>query len=119
MSDILVVDDHVDTAKVVRKLLQFASHRVEVAHTCAEAREVCKSFKPEVLLCDLNLPDGSGVELVREALLLCPEVCAIAVTGSVLEPQTLLEIGFRAVLTKPIDFAQLQQVMREACVPTG
>ena len=115
MSAILVVDDHADTVKAVRKLLQFASHQVEVAHSCAEARDLCKYFQPEVLLCDINLPDGSGIELAREVLLRCPEVCAIAVTGSVLEAQSLLHIGFRAVLTKPIDFKLLEKVMREVC----
>jgi CheY-like chemotaxis protein len=119
MSAILVVDDHADTVKAVRKLLQFASHRVEVAHSCAEARDLCKYFQPEVLLCDLHLPDGSGVELAREVLQLCPDACAIAVTGSTLDPQTLGGIGFRAVLTKPIDFNHLEKVMREVCVPTA
>ena len=115
MSAILVVDDHADTVKAVRKLLQFASHRVEVAHDCAQARDLCKYFKPEVLLCDINLPDGSGVELAREVMLLCPDVCAIAVTGTPLDQENLEGTGFRAVLTKPVDFNRLQAVIEEAC----
>lgn len=115
---VLVVEDHVDTARAVRKLLQYAGHRAEVAHSCSAARELCKYFRPDVLLCDIVLPDGSGVELAREVMALRPETCAIAITGSAQEQESLLSLGFRAALMKPVDFGQLQKVIREVCLPT-
>ena len=103
MAIILIVEDHSDTARATSKLLRYAGHRVEVACSCAAAREIVKYLVPDVLLCDILLPDGSGVALLRELRPRFPNLCAIAITGSVSNTDALRDDGLQYVFNKPID----------------
>ena len=66
----------------------------------------------DVLVADLNLPDGDGVDLVREAKRTQP-LKAIAVTGrtSEKEREAALRAGFDSYLTKPVDFHELREAL--------
>jgi signal transduction histidine kinase len=62
---ILIVDDH-DSARFWRKnMLSDAGHMVMEAGTLAEGRIVIREFRPEVVILDVNLPDGNGIEFCR------------------------------------------------------
>lgn len=65
-----------------------------------------------VLISDLNLPDGDGVELVRQAKEV-QRIKAIAVTGRDTEQERIvgLKAGFDHYLTKPLNFAELQRAV--------
>ena len=65
---ILLVEDHPDTARAMQRLLGRRGHSVQTAATMAEALRTadCASF--EVLISDIGLPDGSGLELMRRLL---------------------------------------------------
>ena len=63
---ILVVDDSQDTARMMRVLLKGQGHEVKVAFAGREAIEVAKTFRPEVVLLDLDLPDLGGAEVAEE-----------------------------------------------------
>jgi DNA-binding response OmpR family regulator len=67
----------------------------------------------EILICDLNLPDGDGLELAREVKKLQP-LKAIAMTGRDSEQERIagVKAGFDCYLTKPIDFRDLQKALR-------
>jgi DNA-binding response OmpR family regulator len=118
MAAILVVEDHAPTAQVMRRLLTHARHRVAVARCCGEAREIVRTFTPDVVMSDIVLPDGCGAALMRElrdALRQrVPALRAIAVTGSVNDPASLLVNGFDQVLVKPTDFRTVQAAIHDA-----
>ena len=59
-----VVEDHPGTARAVKGFLSGAGFDVEVAMDMASALELAGKIKFDVLLCDLNLPDGTGWELL-------------------------------------------------------
>lgn len=63
---LLLVDDHEDTARALGSLLQRMGHSVQRAHTMDQAREQIASTAFDVVLCDLRLPDGNGLELIDE-----------------------------------------------------
>src|SRR5690606_10974124 len=63
---LLLVEDHADTARVLARLLERIGHTVRTAGTIAAAREAVKSEPFDVVLCDLGLPDGSGLDLIGE-----------------------------------------------------
>jgi DNA-binding response OmpR family regulator len=109
---VLLVEDHADTRAVLSTLLNRCGCQTVTAKNLREARSRLKEMRFEILITDLNLPDGDGLELVREAKKLQP-VKAIAVTGRQSEEERAMgmEAGCDCYLTKPIDFHKLRQAI--------
>lgn len=110
---VLLVEDHTDTRQVLSVLLERCGCQTVTAKTAADARSRLNGMHFDVLISDLNLPDGDGLDLVREA----KEKYAlktIALTGRAApeERQAGLDAGFDFYLTKPIDFHALRQALR-------
>ena len=61
--NILIVEDQVDALEVLRRLLVRIGHQITGATKLAEARAACESGHFDLMICDLLLPDGSGLEL--------------------------------------------------------
>ena len=101
---ILLVEDHRDTAEVVAKLLQYEGHLVDVAGTLNDALRRCRAGNYDVALCDIGLPDGSGLELARTLKHECPGTRFVALTahGMPREVEQAVEAGFDAHLLKPV-----------------
>jgi DNA-binding response OmpR family regulator len=110
---VLLVEDHTDTRAVVSALLNRCGCRTVTAKNLSEARTRLEEMRFEILICDLNLPDGDGLDFVREAKKLQP-LKAIAMTGRDSEQERMagLKAGFDCYLTKPIDFRELQKALR-------
>jgi CheY-like chemotaxis protein len=111
--EILLVEDHADSAAALTKLLRLRGHRVHAVASCAEARQLFQLRATiDLLLVDLGLPDGDGCELLHQ-LLAIRRVPAIAVTGYAM-PQEITrcaQAGFAGHITKPLDMAQLSQMI--------
>jgi CheY-like chemotaxis protein len=101
---ILLVEDHWDSAEATAKLLRQMGHIVLLAPTLAAARGLIETQPFELILCDLNLPDGNGRELVPLARLHCPQARLVALTGDSHsgDGDGLADVGFDAHLVKPI-----------------
>lgn len=110
---VLLVEDHSDTRSVLSTLLNRCGCRTITAKNLREARKRLEEMRFEILISDLNLPDGDGLELVREAKRLQP-LKAIALTGrhSKEERAMGMKAGFDWYLTKPIDFQELRKAIR-------
>ena len=65
MSRILVIDDDVDLAKVVKDSLSVQGHEVHSIHTGTGAFELAKQIKPEIALLDIMLPGITGYQVCR------------------------------------------------------
>jgi PAS domain S-box-containing protein len=63
---VLVVEDEPAAARVLEIMLQRAGYHVAAAASLGEARRVLETIRPAAVLLDLQLPDGSGLELARE-----------------------------------------------------
>ena len=57
---VLVVEDHADTAESLRLLLAGCGFHVTVAHTSQEGLETARKLEPDIVLCDIGLPDSDG-----------------------------------------------------------
>ncbi len=110
---ILLVEDHVDTATAMAELLGELGHEVAVAHSVAEALAVADA-RIDLVLSDLGLPDGNGLDLMRE-LSSRYGLKGIALSGYGMEEdlRRSREAGFERHLTKPINFQALQAVLKE------
>jgi len=62
---LLVIEDNVDAAESLREALQLGGHTVEVAFSGPEGIARARTFRPEVILCDIGLPDMNGYEVAQ------------------------------------------------------
>jgi CheY-like chemotaxis protein len=115
---ILAVDDHEDTLRVLRRLLQLLGYSLATADSATAALNYAATNEFDVLLSDIGLPDENGHDLLRKMKRI-RNVPAIAVSGygSATDIQNSLDAGFCAHLTKPLDcdrlHATIQKVVRE------
>lgn len=111
--NVLLVEDHTDTRTVLATLLNRCGCQTVVAKNLADARTRLHEMRFEILICDLNLPDGDGIDLVREAKEM-HAVKAIALTGRTSDEDrdAGFTAGFDYYLTKPIDFHELREALK-------
>jgi DNA-binding response OmpR family regulator len=107
---VLVVEDNVDVGDAFRVLFEATGRRVSVVRTVAEALAAARADRVDLMLLDLNLPDGSGLEVLEELRegAARPRV-SVALTGRD-EPavmQKCYDLGCAAVLVKPVPAREL------------
>lgn len=106
---VLVVDDAPDALDLVAEILQRAGASVATVLSAAEARSAFDGFRPDVLVCDIAMPEESGYALIRDVRAREPEqggaIPAIALTAyaSLEDRQRALSAGFHRHMAKPID----------------
>jgi DNA-binding NtrC family response regulator len=118
---ILLVEDHADTALALSKLLARRGYVVRVADSVNEARRSALESRIDLMICDVGLPDGSGLDLMRE-LKERAGLRGICMSGHGSEEDVRRSIsaGFAAHLIKPIDVPRLESLIEEvAAEPRG
>jgi CheY-like chemotaxis protein len=111
---ILITEDHADTARVMKMLLERYGMIVQTTGTIAEALDLARQEKFDVLIGDMRLPDGDGFMLNR-AVRQTQNLKSICLSG---DPVTSDDehdpaAGFTAYLTKPVDLPKLLETIRE------
>ncbi|WP_425041052.1 response regulator [Primorskyibacter sp. S187A] len=94
--------------------LESAGHDVIALSSCSEAIQALKTFKPDVLVLDLLIDDGSSIEVASFANYAAPEAEVVYVTGSGMFPRGELfnmVNNLRWVLRKPIQIADLNDMI--------
>lgn len=111
---ILLVDDHEDTLRAMSRLLSRLRHRVTTAASVGAALSAASAGEFDLLISDVGLPDGTGLDLMRELLRRRP-IRGIALTGygTASDVEQTLAAGFEAHLTKPIDLERLEALIRQ------
>jgi CheY-like chemotaxis protein len=113
---ILLVDDSRDFTSFLSKLLSRHGHDVTTAHGLAIAKVICQHGNFDLLICDLGLPDGDGIELA--AIATQDGAKAMALTGRSTDEEIArsLKAGFCAHLVKPVTYEQIIEAMNsEPC----
>ena len=109
---VLVVDDNQDAADSLAELLRHAGHHVDVAYNgmCALAR--VRTRTPEVVLCDLGLPELTGYDFAKAVRReLARTIRLVAISGYA-QPEDIrrsLEAGFDAHVAKPAKPADIER----------
>ena len=110
---ILLVEDHEDTNRSLTSLLRRRGYQVQSALTFQSALELSAKGEFDVLISDLGLPDGSGIDLIQKLASKPP--LGIALTGFGMEQdiRKSREAGFHHHLVKPIDLNKLDALIQE------
>ncbi|MEM5419972.1 MULTISPECIES: hybrid sensor histidine kinase/response regulator [Paraburkholderia] len=113
--NILLIEDHEDTAEVMSQLMRAGGHEVAVAGSVAGALALTASMAFDLVVSDIGLPDGSGIDFIR-AFRAQSTAPAVALTGFGTDDDVRrsVEAGFTAHLTKPVNFEQLERLIEEA-----
>jgi signal transduction histidine kinase len=108
---VLLVEDDQSTCTIMARLLRTTGHTVHMAFNCAETMALVQNEEVDLLLCDLGLPDGNGLDLLAKIRQSGRTMRAIALTGFSAEDDehNTRAAGFDAHLTKPITLEQLAE----------
>jgi PAS domain S-box-containing protein len=109
MFKVLLVEDDGPTLKVMTRLLGKEPYVVKTANTFAAALETASREDFDLVISDIGLPDGSGLELMRQIRdRYAARGIALSGYGMDEDIRKSREAGFLAHLTKPVDFQKLQ-----------
>ena len=120
---VLVVDDNLQNAASLEKLLIALGQEVETAHDGQQALELARTYQPDIVLLDIGLPVMDGYEVAR----LCRQdprlqkITLVAMTGygKDEDKQRSQEAGFNAHLVKPVNLEDLQLLLQHTSTDTS
>jgi CheY-like chemotaxis protein len=111
---ILVVDDHDDTLRSMKLLLSRLGYEVLAADNMSNALRIAEEQHFDILLSDIGLPDGNGLELLKR-IRQRRDVPALALSGFGMDEdvERSRDAGFSDHLTKPVSIDRLQAAIAE------
>jgi DNA-binding response OmpR family regulator len=120
---ILAVDDDHDILKVLKANLELNGYEVSTADTWSKSREILDEVRPDLIILDVMLPDGDGMEICRELRSQMPETPVIMLTArdKVSDKVIGLESGADDYVVKPFEtielLARIKACLRRAAPP--
>lgn len=114
---VLIVEDEVNARENIGRFLQDKGYELLEAGTLAEARALLGRGEGDVILLDVQLPDGYGPTLLYEigAMAVRPPVIVITGYKDIETAVDAMKNGASDFLTKPVDFGQLEKSLHKAC----
>lgn len=112
---VLLVEDHADTLRLMSRLLRRQGYAVHEATSCEQALEVAERERCKVLVSDVELPDCTGLELMRELRARRTGIRGVAVSGHT-GPDHVRQAkaaGFERHVAKPFKFDELVKLIDE------
>ena len=119
MPPVLLIGDVAAPQAAHRLALTRAGFRVRVATSVAQRRLAFAESPPQVVLLDLALPDGSGIDLMQDLLRQRPQtrIIVMSATGSIPQAVEAMRAGAYDFLVRPFDEARLLAAVRSAASP--
>lgn len=117
LKKILLIEDEVIIQSLCRRLLAKSDCELIVAGTLGEAREKMERAAIDLLITDLKLPDGDGVQIIEELRVKYPKTKAMVITGSP-SPESrlerLTELRVTDVVFKPFEVEEFEKAVHKA-----
>jgi CheY-like chemotaxis protein/two-component sensor histidine kinase len=110
---LLLVEDHEDTLRIMVRLLRAYGYTVSPASTVAEAVSLAETEKFDLLISDLGLPDGSGLDVIRH-IKAKQHIPGIALSGFGMDEDIIKSkaAGFDHHMTKPVNIESLETMIQ-------
>jgi signal transduction histidine kinase len=115
---VLIIDDNLDGASSLRDVLEllFGQREVALAHTGPEGLHTARAFHPELVLCDIGLPDMDGYQIARafraDGSLRSAHLVAVSGYAQPEDLQRAAEAGFEWHLAKPLAVDRLRDILQ-------
>lgn len=116
MPTLLVIDDEPNIVYSIQTCLTSDTLQVISASTAKKGIQMVRDYKPDAIMCDVRLPDMSGLDAYQEIKRIDPRIPVIIITAYA-KTETAIEAmrtGAFEYLTKPVDFNRLQEVLKKA-----
>src|SRR5258707_4515885 len=113
---VLVVDDEDGIRQALTRFLSRLGYHVQAAANATEALQLLAAQNPEAVLCELRMPETSGVEPLPKVLAQDPDLAVLMLTA-IDEPRTAIEclkLGAYDYLIKPVDLEELELSLQHA-----
>lgn len=110
---VLIVEDETLFARAVAKHLKKADFDCECAENLMDSRALAKQFQPDLVLLDMRLPDGNGLDLIAELVDKNIKVIVMTAYGEVTDAVQAIKLGADDYLKKPIDLDELLLVVQK------
>jgi DNA-binding NtrC family response regulator len=113
---VLIVDDDEQIARSLAMALKSWTYKTLKARTISEAAEIFAENEPQIILLDIELPDGSGLDFLTEIKQEHPETIVVMVTGNVDVKTTIAALrgGAHDFISKPIHLEELRVTLRNS-----
>jgi DNA-binding NtrC family response regulator len=114
--NLLIIDDEASLRDFLTIVFEEEGWHVESAASLADGRAAIQRTEPDVVLCDLMLPDGSGIDLIRDVKAASPSIAFVMITAhtSTRSAVEALKAGAIDYIAKPFDIEELKIVVRKA-----
>jgi len=120
MTHALIVEDEVDSAQMMAALIATENFTVATANTLRDARRQIALQQPDIVLLDLQLPDGNGMELFEDPDLIAQSEVVLITGHATLETSIqALRLGAADYLIKPVNIKQLQGILSRVMRPSA
>ena len=118
MAFVLVAEDDSAVGQLLRKFLERAGHEVCQAANGEEAMKLYLRHPIDVVVTDMQMPRGDGLELITALKGLFPAISIVAISGQNAHDLQIAQLaGARTILSKPINFRSLIDAVEEATRP--
>ncbi|WP_036302830.1 sigma-54-dependent transcriptional regulator [Methylotenera sp. L2L1] len=113
-SKILIVEDEALFARAVVRRLQKSGYECAHVESLQDARNIVKQFTPDIVLLDMRLPDGNGLDLLAEFVAKGAVVIVMTAHGEISDAVNAMKLGAVDYLKKPIDLEELLLSIQKA-----
>lgn len=113
-SRVLLIEDETLFARAVAKRLQQAGYECERAETLADGRAIARQFLPDLVLLDMRLPDGNGLDLLSEFAGRGITTIVMTAFGEINDAVGAMKQGATDYLKKPVDLEELLLAVEKA-----
>ncbi len=113
-SKLLIVEDEVLFARAVMRRLQKAGYECAHVESLQDARTIFKQFSPDIVLLDMRLPDGNGLDLLADLVVKNVAVIVMTAHGEISDAVNAIKQGAIDYLKKPIDLEELLLSVQKA-----
>ena len=111
IKSVLIIDDEIDICLLLKNFLRKKSEKVLCSLTLNDGFSKFKELKPDLLILDHNLPDGHGIENIRNFKNQNSSLYIIVISAMSYLRNTALENGADYFMEKPISFKKLDQLL--------
>ncbi len=114
---LLMVEDSEVLSELYKSFLADSPYEVHSVYTVAAAAEAFNKYKPQIVLLDIRLPDGNGLDFLQTIVATPepPEVIVMTAQDTGVSADTAINLGALDFLTKPFDASRLRVTLNNAC----